>query len=112
MSIRENIEEVSARILNDADFAEEVEKKVLAAIKKGQCSYQNSNLVSKEWEAYMDLFANNTDELNKLIPRDQNGNVSSDGSERELARAYLIRNGVCTTDTTGRMLEGIWNRLD
>ena len=103
MSIRSNILAVKKDLLNELDASthprsEEVQKKALLAIRKGQDS--------DEWKTYMKLFVDKPDEaedptttsgkqLLRLRGKDSKGGVQ----EFDDRRAYLTADGTCTTET-------------
>ncbi len=62
------------------------------------------------WVAYMKMFAdaNNPAELARLIPTDG----SHDDDDLQVARAYLVRNGMCTETTTTDLLDNVTNVLN
>jgi hypothetical protein len=62
-----------------------------------------------DWVTYMKMFAdpNNPLELARLIPTD-----GTTDDTRQIARAYLVRNGMCTETTTGMLLDNVELKLD
>lgn len=60
-----------------------------------------------DWRTYMSQFADIEADLNKLIP-------TNDPPEdpKQLARAYLVRNGVCGMGSTRNMLDNVTTTLD
>jgi hypothetical protein len=55
---------------------------------------------------YMRLFATNAEELARLLPLEQ-----PIDDERQKARAYLVRNGVCTMGTGEMLGDNVLGRL-
>ena len=62
-----------------------------------------------DWVAYMQLFADPNDpaQLARLIPTD-----GTDDDDRQSARAYLVRNGMCTEETTEMLTDHVTTTLD
>jgi len=60
-----------------------------------------------DWVTYMQLFATNPAELARLIPTD-----GTTDDEHQAARAYLVRNGMCTETSTGMILDNVDVQLD
>jgi len=103
MTIRNNILAVKKDLLNELDApqhprSEDVQKKALLAIRKGQ--------TSDEWKTYMKLFVDKPGEaddptttsgkqLLRLMGQDSKGGVQ----EFDDKRAYLTADGTCTTET-------------
>jgi hypothetical protein len=92
MTIREKILEKKKTMLmellsNDKTTSNEVQELALAAI--------NAGPGSDEWQTYMKLFAENEQQLNRLMAKD--GTQGQPNMDR--ARAYLIADGPCGTDT-------------
>jgi hypothetical protein len=103
MSIRDNILAVKKQLLNELDApqhprSEEVQKKALLAIRKGDDS--------DDWKTYMKLFVDNAGvaddptttsgkQLLRLIGKDSKGGLP----EFDDRRAYLAADGTCTTET-------------
>ena len=67
MSIRSNIEEMMKKVQDDASVGVDLQAKAEDAIKSGQGS--------KEWEAYMSMFATSEKELARLLPDDETAGV-------------------------------------
>ena len=66
--------------------------------------------VSEEWRAYMSLFVgDNPENIDRLVP--PKGAPDPDPG-REKARAYLVRNGMCSEGTTPTILHTVENTLD
>ncbi len=101
MSIRSNIEaKASAVGGGDTELGDEIQAKSVAAMKGGQGS--------DAWQTYMEMFSQNSTELARLLPTDSTSNVA----QFDLARAYLVGNGVCGAATTGDLLNFIDDKLD
>ena len=64
----------------------------------------------EDWVNYMKLFADNSDELARLIPYQDDDPAHQE--ERRTARAYLVANGMCTEATTGNLLMQVTQKLD
>lgn len=62
-----------------------------------------------DWIAYMQIFvdAGNPAQLARLIPTD-----GTSDDVHQVARAYLVRNGMCTETTTGMLLDNVEDKLD
>ncbi len=108
MAISDNIDAKMAaieveRLAKEAEptaltpISDEVAKKAVKAILGG----------TQDWIAYVMLFKTNDAELARLIPTD--GTTDDD---RQEARAYLARNGVCGMGTGRRLKDMVTNRLD
>jgi len=105
MSISKNISAVAKKVKDEtaatgsSQTAKELQEKATNAI----CGGIN------EWVIYMNMFADpaNPAELARLIPTD--GTVDN---ARRVARAYLVRNGMCTETTTGMLLDNVELKLD
>ena len=102
MSIRKNIEDIMGTIrAGDTDLADAIQQEAVLAIKAGEGS--------KEWENYMNRFAQTPDELARLLPTDSTAGLF----EMDLARTTLIGNGTCGATTTGfHLLDGVGDTLD
>ncbi len=102
MSIRTNIEKVinEAQKPENAELADELQKKAVLAIKGGEGSLP--------WREYMEMFAENDEQLARLLPTDD----TKDNFEMDLARTYLIGNGPCGAITITRLLFGVEDTLD
>jgi hypothetical protein len=94
MSIRENVKAVKRKILlevieDDKSFTADVQDKALKAILDG--------VGSASWREYMQLFvdADRPDQLARLMAED--GTKGDKAFDR--ARAYLVADGPCGTDT-------------
>jgi hypothetical protein len=61
-----------------------------------------------DWVRYMKLFANDADELARLIPTDG----SEVDEEKNVARAYLAANGMCAPGTGDRLLDNVSAKLN
>lgn len=107
MTIRANIKAVRKRILlevieDDKPFSREVQDKAIEAILGG--------MNSAECRAYMSLFADpaKPQQLQRLMAED--GTVDDPSKRR--ARAYLLSNGPCGTDTVTTFENGVSDALD
>lgn len=101
MSIRSNIEAKATAVGGgNTTLGDEIQAKAVAAMKAGQGS--------GAWQTYMELFSTNATELARLMPTDSTLNVPT----FDLARAYLVGNGVCGAATTGELLNFIDDKLD
>ena len=102
MSIRSNIESVMEEIGNgNTTLGAEVRAKSLAAIMAGTGT--------QEWEDYMGMFSQSPEQLARLLPTDDSGGDPN----MDQARTYLVGNGMCGSDTTGkRLIQGVWDILD
>ena len=103
MAISDNIKakatQVKAEVAADgvSPTAQDLHQKAMRAIVGG----------IDDWVTYMELFATNPAELARLIPTD--GTTDDDHQE---ARAYLVRNGMCTETSTGMILDNVEDKLD
>jgi len=59
------------------------------------------------WVAYMKPFSSNAAELARLVPTDGDADP-----ERQIARAYLVSNGMCTETSTGGLGDNVDKKLD
>jgi hypothetical protein len=89
MSIRDNILEVKKTMLmellsNDKTTSSGIQELAIAAI--------NAGPGSEAWRAYMSKFAENDTQLQRLM-------ASNDDPGMDRARAYLIADGPCGTET-------------
>lgn len=107
MTIRANIKEVRRKILlevveEDKPFSREVQEMAVEAILGGMSSPQ--------CRAYMSLFADpaKPQQLQRLMAEDGTAN---DPAKRR-ARAYLVSNGPCGTDTVTTFENGVSDALD
>lgn len=102
MSIRTNIQKVIDEIQKpeNAELGDELQKKAILAIKGGEGS--------PPWKEYMQMFAENDEQLARLMPTDN----TKDDFEMDLARTYLIGNGPCGALTVTRLLFGVEDTLD
>lgn len=105
MAISDNIKAKAKAVQDEADAtgvsktAQELHDKAMKAIVGGVA----------DWVAYMQLFADPADpaQLARLIPTD-----GTTDDVRQTARAYLVRNGMCTEDTTHMTLDHVEDKLD
>jgi hypothetical protein len=103
MAISDNIKAKAKQVRDEVDqdgvspTALELHEKATRAIVGG----------IDDWVTYMQLFATNPAELARLIPTD--GTTDDD---HQAARAYLVRNGMCTETTTGMILDNVEDKLD
>ena len=91
--------EMEAHQENDAALtpvADELRAKAEAAVFGGIAEYID----------YMRLFATNDAELARLLPLEQPLDA-----DRQTARAYLVRNGVCTMGTGDMLGDNVFGRL-
>lgn len=102
MSIKTNIEEIMQDIQNgNSTLAVSIQAKAVAAIQAGEGS--------PEWIEYMEMFSQNSEQLARLTPTDNSANQF----DMDVARTYLVGNGVCGAATTGEGLDfGIGDKLD
>jgi hypothetical protein len=107
MTIRANIKQVRKKILlevieEDKPFTREVQDKAVEAILNGMSSPQ--------CRTYMAMFADPTkpQQLERLMAED--GTVADPAKRR--ARAYLVSNGPCGTDTVTTFENGVSDALD
>lgn len=106
MTIRENIQAVKRRMLNElvdgGDFTKDVQRLSLAAVRNGQGS--------DEWGAYMSLFveAGNAQQLARLMGKDDTAN----NADMNDARAYLAADGTCASTTVTNFGNGASVLLD
>ena len=101
MSIRSNIEaKASAVGGGNTALGDEIQEKAVTAMKAGQGT--------AAWQTYMEMFSTNATELARLMPTDSTLDIPS----FDLARAYLVGNGVCGAATTGDLLNFIDDKLD
>jgi hypothetical protein len=110
MAISDNIKKIEEKIKGEyggkqTPTGRELRVKAVAAI------FAGAN--SEEWKDYMRLFADNEDELAKLMPE---SNLKEDPqiADRNLARAYLVGNGNCGAESPiGVSLSfGVGTKLD
>ena len=102
MSIKNNVEEVMRQIGSEGGetIGDELRKQSVKAIKAGEGS--------KEWKEYMNRFAKDENQLARLLPTDD----TQGDYEMDVARAYLVGNGVCGAETTRfHLLDGIGDKL-
>lgn len=95
MPISDNVMRVKRRILREMSegtnvFTQEVQDKAVQAILKGFGE-------NPECEAYMQLFAETPQQLERLMGRDGTTGAGHAGKDR--ARAYLMSAGPCGPDT-------------
>lgn len=66
-------------------------------LKEASIKAMMGGIGSDDWKAYMSLFADNVDQLNRLT-------VPQDGEDAWLpeARAYMVANAICGADSTTR----------
>lgn len=107
MTIRKNIKEVRKKILaevveEDKPFTREVQDKAVEAILAGMSSPQ--------CRTYMSLFADpaKPQQIARLMAED---GTEADPAKRR-ARAYLVSNGPCGTDTVTNFENGVSDALD
>lgn len=108
MSIETNIQnkqdainaERAASPTGDSEIANTLQIKAMAAVYGG----------TTEWGEYMTMFAVTTEEMARLQP----GLDDLPSSERNLARAYLLGNGICGPASTGgvELSFTVGNKLD
>ena len=108
MSIEKNIEnkqdainaERAASATGNSEIANGLQVKAAAAVYGG----------TPEWDDYMKEFAKTSDEMARLQPE----TTSLPNSERNLARAYLIGNGICGPASFGGVALSftVGNKLD
>ncbi|HJP92954.1 MAG TPA: hypothetical protein VJ875_13430 [Pyrinomonadaceae bacterium] len=103
MSIRDNILKIKKEMLNEIDAsarprAEEVQRKALQAIRKGQGS--------DEWKDYMLLFVDDPNRVGdaasisaKQLARLRGEDTTKGVPEFDDRRAYLTADGTCTVET-------------
>ncbi len=60
-----------------------------------------------DYVSYMQLFAKDDAELARLIPTD-----GTTDDARQLARAYLVRNGMCGSGTGDKLLDNVTIQLN
>jgi hypothetical protein len=105
MAISDNIKAKAKQVKDEvaaggvSPTAQDLQKKATKAICGG----------IDEWVIYMKMFAdaNNPAQLARLIPTD-----GTTDDVHEVARAYLVRNGMCTETTTGQLLDNVDLKLD
>ena len=110
MSIKSNIEAVKEKIHLEREavgdpnaaheFSDALRTKAMNAIFGNQDAYV----------IYMQMFAENEEELARLMPVD--GTEDGEEKKRNIARAYLVANGMCAPGTGDGLLinvEGILN---
>jgi hypothetical protein len=102
MSIRDNIEDIMKEIQNgDTGLADTIQSKAVEAIKAGEGS--------SEWIEYMEIFSKDEKQLARLEPTDE----TQGDFDMDVARTYLVGNGMCGAATTGSNLNfGIADKLD
>jgi hypothetical protein len=93
MSIVNNVKAKMDAASRDKDLAKKLRDQSIEAILAG--------LGSPAWERYMNNFAENPQQLNRLMARDEH---SRDEYMKD-ALVYLVANGVCFPDTVTRTLE-------
>jgi len=107
MSVKEKINAKREAILKEKQqfpngpfqIADEVQEKAMKAMVGGQ--------TSPDWEVYMKLFTSDTKELDRMIPKDNHKEHN-----RQQARAYLVRNGMCGIGTTWHLADNVTDVLD
>lgn len=103
MSIRSNIEAIIEEIGNgNTALGDELRSKSTAAIIAGAGT--------PEWTAYMTKFSQSPEQLARLLPTD-----NTIGEEAfDVARTYLVANGMCGSDTTGTttLITTVGDQLD
>ena len=105
MAISDNIKAKAKKVKDEvaaggvSPTAQDLQKKATKAICGG----------TDDWVTYMKMFADpaNPAELARLIPTD-----GSNDDVHQVARAYLVRNGMCTETTTGMLLDNVDLKLD
>lgn len=99
MAISDNVIKVKRKILREMSegtktFTEEVQGKAMQAILHG---LDPQGPADNPCEVYMRLFANTTQELERLTGKDGTTGAAHPGKDR--ARAYLMSAGPCGPDT-------------
>lgn len=103
MSIKSNIEEVIEDIgSGNTQLGAEIRSKSTAAIIAGSGT--------PEWTAYMTKFSQSPEQLARLLPTDD----TIGAEDFDVARTYLVANGMCGSDTTGTttLLTTVGDKLD
>jgi len=77
--------------MNTAEFNNQLGFK----LKRAAIEAMMAGIGSKEWNSYMSLFANNTEQLNRLTVRGENEDLWLLES-----RAYMVANSICGADST------------
>ena len=81
----------TAAAMNDAQFSDQLGFK----LKQAAIEAMMAGIGSEKWKSYMSLFADNTEQLNRLTVRAQNEDLWLTES-----RAYMVANSVCGADST------------
>jgi hypothetical protein len=108
MSIKSNIEGVIEKIHQEREeigdpnkpheFSDQVRTKAMNAIFGNQ----------EQYVTYMQLFAENGEELARLMPADGD----EEENKRNIARAYLVANGMCAPGTGDGLLNNVTGDLN
>jgi hypothetical protein len=77
--------------MNTAEFRDQLGFR----LKRAAIEAMMAGIGSKEWNSYMSLFANNTEQLNRLTVRGENEDLWLLES-----RAYMVANSICGADST------------
>ena len=112
MSIKSNIEKVVEKIHQEREavgnpnkpheFSDQLRTKAMNAI------FGNE----EQYVTYMQLFAENEEELARLMPTDGDGVGDEEEKKRNIARAYLVANGMCAPGTGDGLLTNVTGSLN
>lgn len=110
MSIKKNIEAVIEKIHQEREevgdpnkphkFSDALRTKAMNAIFGNQEAYV----------IYMQMFAETDEELARLMPADEAGD--DEEKKRNIARAYLVANGMCAPGTGDGLLTNVTGNLN
>lgn len=107
MKITDRLLKVQLAVLTDKvngsplEFGRKVGDAALAAMLKGM-TYENGT-VTKEWKAYMSLFADSDEQLQRLTTTELDG--GDDWLPR--IRAYIVANGICFPITDAKTVNNL-----
>jgi hypothetical protein len=105
MKIIENAKKVQRALLHDVmvggDLAVQLQKKAVLAIRGGKDS--------AEWKEYMAIFADNEEQLQRLLGNDP---AVADQTWFLESTAYLVSNGVCTSPSAAHFINDVNPQLD
>jgi hypothetical protein len=100
MTILQNIRNVSKAVIDDEAIGESLKNAAIKAVLGG--------VGSQDWEIYMRIFADNTEQLNRLTRREEPLPANWDGE----SVAYLVSNAICGGASTGELRQFIKPSLD
>lgn len=98
MKILQNISEVSKAAIDDDKIGEQLKLLAVEAMIGG--------IDSTDWERYMRIFADNTEQLNRLR------GINQPDTWDRVSVAYLVSNAVCGGLSTGALRQNVEATLD